>query len=351
MRGLIWTVAGISALLIIVLFILLGYLLIQRTIESRRNKRVKQYKAQFVEHWLLYLLEGVDPPEGGLPQKREAYVAIDDVFYHYCFSISDHLPRKRVRWFVENYMVDFYKKKLLSSRWDERLNALHRITDLQLQMFVDDVRSMLRREDKVYTEAEYVQMYVIMAKFDVYDSYAYLQNPQVSLNVFHYTTILNEAAPRIFNKVITHFNTSPLQLKLAIIDVIGLKKQVTYIDVLETNLQSDDEEIRIRSLKAIDQIGFVKEASIYAAFAQSDRWPERLMAARIFLHIPNDWVIDALFDLLRDPSWWVRKRAAETLSQKHGGTSLLQDVINQDTDPYAIDQARAILARQVETGT
>jgi hypothetical protein len=76
-------------------------------------------------------------------------------------------------------------------------------------------------------------------------------------------------------------------------------------------------------------------------------WFVRVAAARVLARLGNEDDVPGLTIALRDSSWWVRHRAAQALSQLPGmEPDMLADMAARQTDPYAADMLRQILAER-----
>jgi HEAT repeat protein len=114
---------------------------------------------------------------------------------------------------------------------------------------------------------------------------------------------------------------------------------------LENNLSHDDTEIRIRSLKAINEMGMITDLDRYKVFLDSPVWEERLMLAKLLGAFPLEQVYPYLEELLQDENWWVRSQSARTIVNSKDGMSRLEMFIATAQDQYAIEMAQEVLVR------
>ena len=80
---------------------------------------------------------------------------------------------------------------------------------------------------------------------------------------------------------------------------------------------------------------------------QHPDWPVRVQAAAALGRMGSDVDRKSLVSLLEDPQWWVRYRAAQSLSKLPFVTlSQLQQLQDEQTDPYARDMLKQIIAER-----
>lgn len=115
---------------------------------------------------------------------------------------------------------------------------------------------------------------------------------------------------------------------------------------MESCLHNDDAEIRIRTLKAIFEIGIITDLDKYLPFITSQIWEERLMMAKLLGALPISITSSYLQELLEDENWWVRTQAAKSIGRNKDGKIVLQSYINSSNDRYAIEMANQVLGKE-----
>lgn len=89
------------------------------------------------------------------------------------------------------------------------------------------------------------------------------------------------------------------------------------------------------------------EVSLARRLLGHPEWFVRVAAARALGRVGDENDVERLTLALSDPSWWVRNRAAHALSQLPGmGAARLADIAARQTDRYAGDMLRQILAER-----
>ena len=160
-----------------------------------------------------------------------------------------------------------------------------------------------------------------------------------------YKKLLIELDDESLKKLVHQFNEWNSSFQYGLITVIGKKIDVSALAFLEGKLNSDDPEVRIRTLKAINKIGAITNLEMYLSFVDSSIWEERLMVARLFRNISFEKALPYLKKLIQDESWWVRSEAAQTINQSRYGKEALKEIIENSSDPFAIDMAREYFKR------
>lgn len=138
-------------------------------------------------------------------------------------------------------------------------------------------------------------------------------------------------------------DASPL-LKGIFIETLGKRKNVKALPIIEQYLYSDDIEIRIKTLKAIGDIGLTTQEDKILLFLESENWVEKVMAIRIVKNSSMRRAIPILERLTTNSNWWIRLRAAEALySFGTVGIEKLEQIKQKHDDPYAKDMAKKVL--------
>lgn len=167
-----------------------------------------------------------------------------------------------------------------------------------------------------------------------------------SLSEKNYRSILLRLKPEMFEEFIRPFYYCREELQLAILDVISMKKEVDYLVFLESIFEKYDGEIKLRALKAISSIGYVRNIEEYLFLTKSKKWQERMMVAKL-LGSYEEQHLYLLITLLHDSSWWVRSQAAESIINFKKGRAILLEIIKHSKDTFAQDMAREWLNKGV----
>ena len=98
---------------------------------------------------------------------------------------------------------------------------------------------------------------------------------------------------------------------------------------------------------ALDYVEDAEDVPWARAAARHGDWRVRMAAARALGRVGDRRQLAALLDLLRDPVWWVRYHAAQSLVRLHGLTpSELESLRESARDAYAADMLGQALAER-----
>jgi hypothetical protein len=318
------------------LFILLGYLTIRKAVDIKRRERISNYKVQYNPLLFFMLTEGSYArrltPETALQQK-----AIEELLSRYTTLLEGDEEKSRLSELASLYLTDYYRKQLKSKRWSTRMNTLYHIEDFQMSHLLEDVSRLLSR-NRISRE-ELVHVLRILAKFHFKQMFELLTQEFDHLSEYDYRNILIRMERKQFDQFILHFHKSNISLQKAILDIISLKRDMTYLSFLERIFESYKGEIKLRALKALAEIGYVKNVEPYLELLYSNKWEERMVAAKLIGSLKEERGIQRLIELLHDQSWWVRSQAGQAIDQFTNGKEILRSVFETSNDVFAKDMA------------
>jgi|HigsolmetaAR203D_1030402.scaffolds.fasta_scaffold00568_9 hypothetical protein len=173
------------------------------------------------------------------------------------------------------------------------------------------------------------------------DHYAVLRRERL----IRMTDILRALTDEDIARIEARMDSAPPVLKGLFIDACAQSRSISAIPMLERLLDSEDREIRARALKSIAEIGFATRHDKVLELARSDSWVERMHSVRLIRSCSMERGIPLLVELLGDREWWVRYRAAESLTHfGEVGRSRLMWAREHHPDAFARDMAAQILA-------
>ncbi|WP_332646496.1 HEAT repeat domain-containing protein [Lysinibacillus sp. 54212] len=332
--------------LILFIFIIFFYLIFKRYFETRREEKIQRYISEYSDIWYKYLIYGTAKERLIPTRANKTYlaIAIDRIFTNYTKTINNEDVINRMSHFAELNFQEYYRKMLKSKNWGVRMNILYRVIDFKLAFLIPDLEKTLRN-NKCQSEEEYLLMLHAISLYNPNLFLKHFYHPEYLFREFEYKTILSYLEESYIEEFIDTFDSLPYNLQIALLDYLsfGTNMDHNYLQFYESLLQHDDEEIRIRTLKAISNFGTISRLDAYLPFATSQNWEERMMLAKLLLHADEDQALPVLQLLLCDSSWWVRKQAALTLSKLKNGIQILQETITAGHDEYAAEMAKEIL--------
>ena len=217
------------------------------------------------------------------------------------------------------------------------MNVLYHIEDFKMSNFQEEVLLLTRK--KGLTNQETILILRILASIQYPQISSLLAERFFTLSEYDYRTILIRLENHLFNQFILSFHTEVMNLKKAILDVISLKRDLSYLTFTENIFSSYSGEIKLRALKALAEMGFVKNTNPYIELLYSSKWQERMFAAKLIGAIKEEAAISRLIELLHDQSWWVRSQAGQAINLFPNGKKVLRDVLATSNDEFAKDMA------------
>lgn len=332
----------VSTTLVVLLICLLIYLIIRKAVENRQLERVKGRKKQLVLPVFEYLRDGKEISET-VNRSRIDKQAIEQVLTDFAERIEGEQEEERLHELAVFYLKANYVKEMKARNWSKRMNVLYKIEDFHMREMERNVINHL--QNRKCTVEEKIQIYRILAVFQ-YEKIWTMMDEDKSLSEKNYRSILLRLKPEMFEEFIRPFYYCREELQLAILDVISMKKEIDYLVFLESIFEKYDGEIKLRALKAISSIGYVRNIEEYLFLTKSKKWQERMMIAKL-LGSYEEQHLYLLITLLHDSSWWVRSQAAESIISFKKGRAILLEIIKHSKDTFAQDMAREWLNKGV----
>jgi hypothetical protein len=326
----------LTLFLVGILVILLGYLTIRKTIEIRKGKKVDHYREIYTPLMTSILIEG-GVSRKLTPETVLQLKAFEQLLSKYTKVIEGEEEKVRLSKLASTYLSNYYQKKLKSYKWSTRMNTLYHIEDFNMVNLSEDVFKLLNRKRLSHQELIYILR--ILALFQFNPLFDLLTTNYQDLTEFDYRHIMIPLEQNKFDQYVLHFHHASLPLQKAIIDVIASKREVRYVQFLEKNFSSYSGELRLRSLKALAKIGYVRNSAPYLELLYSNKWEERMVAAQLMGSLKDEKAIPRLIELLHDRTWWVRSQAGQAISQFMHGKEILRTVFESSNDTFAKDMA------------
>lgn len=333
-------IVGITMLIII--FCIFMYLVYKGMERDRINEKMNAYFEQYKTEWYNYLV--YDKPLDHRPENNITMKAIDHLFVSYLTTLNNETIHKKVSEYTSLNMQDYYIEQIKSRDRSVRLNVLQRTLLLELDFLVPIIEQHLKHK-RDYEMEEYLLMLRVVAKYNRNLFYAHVYQPKLPLNDYEYKLLLSTIDEGYIDYFTNHFDALPIVLKLALLDYLSLSTNVSNdsLSFYERLLISDNQELRIRVLKAIASFGMISNLQLYERFVASASWEERLMMAKILRFVKEEKSYQALELLIADSNWQVRKQAALSLLNMPKGQVILQEIIDSKKDLYAADIAREVM--------
>ncbi len=339
---LVWlATALLSALTVMFL-----YLVIKKALEISHEKKIKNYMERIHQTVYAYLYQQ-RRSRHLVPDSSIKYSAIERLLTEYSTVIEGD-GKERISQLADELFHDRYQNLLQQNKWSSRMNVLYKIDGFRMRSLSEVLKQMLS-DEKTTKEEKLIIFRCLSNNGD--DALSELfQSVAVPFSVLEYRSILNRIDEKTFMRIVDDYVLYPELLKLAIIDMIGIQKKLDFVLFLESQLSDEIFEIRIRSMKAIGEVGYVSDSEVVKHFAQSNQWEERLMAAKVIgkTRVVNG--LDVLDTLIRDSSWMVRAQAAKAFLSYPDGLERLYDIRFTSDDRFARDMASEWIERGIDDG-
>lgn len=333
-------IVGITML--IVIFCIFMYLVYKGMERNRINEKMNAYFEQYKTEWYNYLV--FNEPLEHRPENNITMMAIDHLFVSYLTTLNNETIHRKISEYASLNMQDYYIEQIKSRDRSVRLNVLQRTLLLELDFLVPIIEQHLKNK-RDYEMEEYLLMLRVVAKYNRNLFYAHVYQPKLPLNDYEYKLLLSTIDEGYIDYFTNHFDSLPTGLKLVLLDYLSLSTNVSNdsLSFYERLLTSENQELRIRVLKAIASFGMVSDLQLYERFVDSSSWEERLMMAKILRFVKEERSYHNLQRLIADSNWQVRKQAAISLLNMPGGRVILQQIIDSENDLYAADMAREVM--------
>jgi hypothetical protein len=324
--------AGLLGLLLLLLLYLIG----RKASEIRQRKSVERIKERMNEKMLHSILTGdvLRSLNGDSSRKK---IAIEELLSHYSEVLEGTEEKTNLNWLAESMLSNHYRRNLRSIRWSTRMNALYHIEAFEMHGVKEDIMQLLRRQNA--TKEEKIKALTIIAQLQSPEIYELLTGEYKYLSYLEYRSILSRLENDRFDLFVLGYHSCQQHLKFAIMDLAGLKKELKYLNFTESVFSVSSGEERVRALKAVVSIGHVRKLEQYLPLLHSVNWEERMLAARLAGVMEAEHALPELVQLLKDPSWWVRSQAGQSITMFPLGKQILMEVITESDDSFARDMA------------
>ena len=337
----------VAFIIIIVMMLILCfftiYIMVQRQREVRMIRRRDGYIKNYSQLWYDYLLKNQNFSITLIPRGKPEVNGIEIIFLSYINNLSNEIIIQKIKEFSNLYLLEHYTKDLSDSRWSVRMNALYRIFDFQIDQAMETCKTL---EMKRISKEEYFQLLKIHSLFHPTVFLEKIKTMKFDYSESDYRRLFVLLEEDVFVRFFYDLDQWPARIQFSVIDTAAVKRNIKYIKLLEQLLQHDTDEVRIRALKGLNEIGVIEDFSIYIPFVKSDIWEERLMVAKIFKYIPLSYTYTYLEQLLQDENWWIRTEAAKTIANDANGVNKLRNFIELSKDTYAVEIAKEIVMRK-----
>jgi hypothetical protein len=323
--------------IISVLGIILVYLVLRKAIENHFNSKIEIQKELYSDPLFSFILN----PEISrklIPDNPIKIKAIEQLLSKYVEILEGDSEKKNLYSIAELYLSKYYKTGLQSKSWSTRMNALHHIEDFNIHSLKHDVLTVISR--KKATKEEIIIGLRILSFFHYENILDELLIRHSSLSDLEFRGILLKASDHTVEECLLRFHKSIPSFQKAVLDILAIKNELKHVNFIESVFRAYTGEIRLRALKTLATIGYVKDIHTYLPLCESVVWQERMIVARLLGATKEVEGLSCLKQLLHDQIWWVRSQAAQSIRNYPNGINILKDIFQTSKDPFAVDMAR-----------
>lgn len=319
-----------------ILFLMLIYLIVRKALENSLRKRVEEHKSLMNDKVLHSILTG-DFLRSLQVETKAKKMAMEELLSDYSEILEGTEEKKNLNLMAESRLSGDYRKALSSYRWSTRMNALFHIEAFQMESLKEDIQILLQRSR--VSKEEKIKGLSFLSQIQHKGIFGLVTEEYKDLSYLEYRNIISRLKERHLEEFLLGYHSCQLQLKYAIIDLVGLKKDLAYLNFVETVFSISHGEERVRALKALASIGHTRKVEQFLPLLKSANWEERMLAARLAGEMKCDQAIPDLVLLLKDPSWWVRSQSGQSIILYPQGKRILEEVIASSSDSFARDMA------------
>lgn len=333
------------------------YLVFSKVENQRYLKKQDEWLNEKIPVIEKYLIMG-ELSTSFFPKKEYEFEALENTFSNYISILKFEDDFDPIRPIVNKYFIPRYKEKLNNGRWSDRMNALFFINQFQIKLMKQDLIDHL--SSKICSNEEKIEIFLILAKFNDQTVLELLKKDQ-RIPPFFLTELMHQLI-HIDNvdQYLDKFDQLPNYFQYPILDVIRIKHLRTENthNLLENLIQSNDRELRIRTLKTIASLGYISSTNLVLEIIENiksnNEWDnpgntgEKLMFARLMGEIRHQEFIPYLIELIADKAYIVRSEAAKSIRKYKQGEDVLLMIIADHPDSYARNISQEWLERALE---
>lgn len=338
MMSAVKSVGILIAIITISLFLLYFYIVTTSRKVRRQQAYYEAYCLQQEKNWHNYLMDGMPVAPEMLPQKPGEFLAVEYICSTYLRLVKDEEIHTRITQFATQYLTERYKKQLQSKVWSTRMNALRYIGLFGVTTLVEPSRQLLNKKITREERFEVIQLLALQDTMALLDMIC-----KESLQRNEYRRLFMSLSPEALVKLFQQLWSLPNEAQLLAVQVAAERRNPLFLPYVNELLQSEESELRIGGLKIVYELGASLPIERLAPFATATSYVERLYAVK---NLNFTFLYDSLpylQNLIRDENWYVRREAAYVLCQSDEGIAVLESIVANSTDPYAVEVSMQLL--------
>lgn len=330
------------------LIVLTVYVLAYQGISHRKELALERSRSRWVGVWLDVLYLDHEPPPPPLP--HGAVAALLEVR-----ETLKGVEGARVAEIVDGYGLGVrFARSVRAPKISARLEAVEALAQARIPSALPDLISLIADPEPVVRVAAARASVRTLAAVapgrdrDVgaADLIQALETNRLPRGVVEEVLLLGEdAAPQLVGELLLRLDVPVASLKAGL-NAAGRLQLFSFTDELIRFVDHADPEIRAATFRAFRSIGYLPpeaEPAVIAALRDPVEFV-RIHASRAARLLDVETALPVLWNVLGDPSWWVRRAAARSLvNLGEAGRRELAIASAAHPDRYARDMASQVL--------
>lgn len=318
-------------------FILIGYLVVAKLINNRRELKENETYDQLLPIYIDFLMSE-DMEMSQMAERNDDLDVVERILIDYTRNISRNEDIERVQELANLLLNKKYEYALKSRKWSARMNTLNYIEIFKMKSFGNVLLEKLINQK--LDDEERKQIMKTLASLNhlefLHEIVKYKDIPERVIG-----EILMRYGEKYMSEIIALASQSNHQPFIrTVIQIIGNKNAYSEFSFVEQYLLSEDAETRLRVLRAFEQMSYLVDPDKINPFLSSPIWEERMLAVKICGKLGLKRFQAALSQLIGDDVWWVRYYSGEAISRLNDGEITLQYIAEEHSDRYARDMAK-----------
>jgi hypothetical protein len=350
MTELVYILFLFALLFLCVLILLSLFLLVQKIILNIREKRKNAYKSIIFPEIIRYITKGEKSTYRLLDKSSNKWKRsiIIEIIYNLSTVIKSKSEFDRLHHLCDQIgLTDEIHKQILDHRWWIATEATRKVGKLQIVKFITIIKNNLYSEEFDLWTASARALKDIGASGDLIEFMIKQEHEVTFQTLERMTDMLKRGAESDIDLIHQHIDQVSDPLKGLLLDLLGYRKSVKSLPIIEYYLNDSNRDIRIRALKSISEIRLTSRADLILERLQVDDWAEQLAAVRASRSCAIVSALPILEKLVSHNNWWLRLRSVQAIASfGKEGRNRLDWISNNHHDRFARDMASIVLDYQ-----
>lgn len=326
--------------ILFILFLICLFIVLFLFIYTAFRKRIKKWstekmisKMEHVEHSIANAIQNHEINE--LPQVTDQ---------EQLYWLMEELKRKKeqaadtaypvIHEIARYYFQDLFKRELQVTNKMKRYRALLYSNYFLIPSLENEVRQIV----SAYPQEEAACIKYLI-RFDAHFQVNELHDLLFEHSSYEWLSLFGQMTPSQLEEVALQFTRFPYDVQLSILDYIALYQPPNCAMCIHEAIESTEEEILVRALKAAIAYQEPLEKEIILSLLNRKEWEIQLFTIRYIGILKCTEEMAYLTKSLTDANFLVRREAGRTLAMTKEGRHLLAQLIQESTDAYAVEMA------------